>query len=59
MLQAIRDKAQGIFAWAMLILVGIPFAFWGINNYFDSGKESPVAVVGDRDFFERDVAQAY
>lgn len=43
----------------MLILVGIPFAFWGINNYFDSGKESPVAVVGDRDFFERDVAQAY
>ncbi|MDD2769113.1 MAG: SurA N-terminal domain-containing protein [Methylococcus sp.] len=41
------------------MLVGIPFAFWGINNYFDSGKESPVAVVGDRDFFERDVAQAY
>ncbi|WP_041360714.1 SurA N-terminal domain-containing protein [Methylococcus capsulatus] len=59
MLQAIRDKAQGIFAWAMLILVGIPFAFWGINNYFDSGKEAPVAVVGDRDFFERDVVQAY
>lgn len=59
MLQAIRDKAQGIFAWAMLILVGIPFAFWGINNYFDSGKESPVAVVGDRDFFERDLARAY
>ncbi|QXP84678.1 SurA N-terminal domain-containing protein [Methylococcus sp. Mc7] len=59
MLQAIRDKAQGIFAWAMLILVGIPFAFWGINNYFDSGKEAPVAVVGDRDFFERDLVQAY
>ncbi|QJD30884.1 SurA N-terminal domain-containing protein [Methylococcus geothermalis] len=59
MLQAIRDKAQGIFAWAMLILVGIPFAFWGINNYFDSGKEAPVAVVGDREFFERDLVQAY
>ncbi|MDF9393491.1 MULTISPECIES: SurA N-terminal domain-containing protein [Methylococcus] len=59
MLQAIRDKAQGIFAWAMLILVGIPFAFWGINNYFDSSKEAPVAVVGDRDFYERDVVQAY
>jgi peptidyl-prolyl cis-trans isomerase D len=59
MLQAIRDKAQGIFAWAMLILVGIPFAFWGINNYFDSGKEAPVAVVGDRDIFERDLVQAY
>ncbi|HWP00271.1 MAG TPA: SurA N-terminal domain-containing protein [Methylococcus sp.] len=59
MLQAIRDKAQGIFAWAMLILVGIPFAFWGINNYFDSGKESPVATVGERDFYERDLARAY
>jgi peptidyl-prolyl cis-trans isomerase D len=59
MLQAIRDKAQGIFAWAMLILVGIPFAFWGINNYFDSGKESPIATVGERDFYERDLAHAY
>ncbi len=59
MLQAIRDKAHGIFAWAMLILVGVPFALWGINNYFDGGKEKPVAIVGDRDIFEREVNQAY
>ncbi|MDD5036746.1 MAG: SurA N-terminal domain-containing protein [Methylococcaceae bacterium] len=59
MLQAIRNRAQGIFAWVMLILVGVPFALWGINNYFDSGKEKPVAVVGDRDIFERDVNRAY
>jgi peptidyl-prolyl cis-trans isomerase D len=59
MLQAIRDKAHGIFAWVMLLFVGIPFALWGINNYFDGGKEKPVAVVGDRDIFENDVNRAY
>lgn len=48
MLQAIRERAQGIFAWVMLIAVGIPFALWGIQNYIDTGKESPAAVVGDR-----------
>lgn len=59
MLQAIRDKAHGIFAWVMLVGVGIPFGLWGINNYFDGGKEKPVAVVGDRELFERDVNRAY
>lgn len=59
MLQAIRDKAHGIFAWVMLVLVGIPFALWGINNYFNGGKEKPMAVVGDREIFERDVNRAY
>jgi peptidyl-prolyl cis-trans isomerase D len=59
MLQAIRDRAQGFFAWVLLILIGVPFALWGIQNYFDSGRESPVAVVGDRDIFERDVTRVY
>jgi peptidyl-prolyl cis-trans isomerase D len=59
MLQAIRDKAHGIFAWVMLIAVGIPFGLWGINNYFDGGQEKPVAVVGDREIFEKDVNRAY
>ncbi len=59
MLQAIRERAQGIFAWVILILIGVPFAFWGIQNYFDSGEESPVAVVGDRNIYERDVNRAY
>ena len=59
MLQAIRDKAHGIFAWVMLLFVGVPFGLWGINNYFDGGKEKPVAVVGDHDIFEREVNRAY
>lgn len=59
MLQAIRNRAQGIFAWVMLILVGVPFALWGIQNYLGTGKEKPVAVVGGHEFFEHDVNRVY
>ena len=59
MLQAIRERAQGIVAWVMLIVVGVPFMLWGIQNYIDTGKEKPAAVVGDRDIFDRDVTRAY
>ena len=59
MLQAIRDKAHGIFAWVMLLFVGIPFGLWGINNYFNGGKEKPIAVVGEREILEKDVNRAY
>ena len=59
MLQTIRDRAQGIFAWIILILIIVPFALWGIQNYFSTGKEKPIAVVGDREFFERDLIRLY
>ena len=59
MLQAIRERAQGVFAWVILILITVPFALWGIQNYFDTGKEMPVAVVGDQEFFQRDVNRTY
>ena len=59
MLQAIRDRAQGIFAWILLIAIGVPFALWGIQNYIDTGKEKPAAVVGDREILDRDVSRAY
>ncbi len=59
MLQAIRDKAHGIFAWVMLLFVGIPFGLWGINNYFNGGKEIPMAEVGGKEILEKDVNRAY
>jgi peptidyl-prolyl cis-trans isomerase D len=37
MLQDIREKAQGWVAWTIVILITIPFALWGINQYFGSG----------------------
>lgn len=59
MLTKIREKAQGAFAWFILISICVPFALWGIQNYTDSGKEIPVASVGDKDFYERDANKAY
>ena len=59
MLTTIREKAQGAFAWLILLAIGIPFALWGIQNYFDAAKLAPVASVGDKDFYQNDVNRAY
>ncbi len=59
MLTTIREKAQGTFAWIILIVICVPFALWGIQNYVDTGKEAAVASVGDKDFYQRDVNKAY
>ncbi|MDO9161034.1 MAG: SurA N-terminal domain-containing protein [Methylococcaceae bacterium] len=59
MLTKIREKAQGAFAWGILIIICVPFALWGIQNYLDTGKEPAVATVGDKNFYQRDVNNAY
>jgi peptidyl-prolyl cis-trans isomerase D len=59
MLTKIRERAQGAFAWGILIVICVPFALWGIQNYLDTGEEAPVASVGDKEFFQRDVNKAY
>lgn len=59
MLTKIREKAQGAFAWGILIIICVPFALWGINNYLDTSKEAAVASVGKKDFYQRDVNKAY
>ncbi len=59
MLTKIREKSQGAFAWGILLVICVPFALWGINNYMDNGQEAPIASVGNKDFFQRDVNKAY
>jgi peptidyl-prolyl cis-trans isomerase D len=59
MLTKIREKTQGTFAWVILILICVPFALWGLQNYTDGGQESAVVIVGDKEFVQRDVTQAY
>ena len=49
MLQLIRDKTSGWMASAIMALLIIPFAFWGINYYFKSGGEVIVASVDGND----------
>jgi peptidyl-prolyl cis-trans isomerase D len=53
MLQAIREKAQGWIAWAIVILISIPFALWGIQEYLGVGGEPVVAVVDGDEITQR------
>lgn len=45
MLTKIREKATGILAWVIVIIISIPFALWGVNSYFEGGGEAVVATV--------------
>ncbi|NBC48388.1 MAG: peptidylprolyl isomerase [Gammaproteobacteria bacterium] len=53
MLQEIRERAQGWVAWTIVILITIPFAFWGIDSYFGGGAEPVVASVNGTEITER------
>ena len=45
LLQLIRDRATGWIAWVIVILISIPFALWGINEYLSPTSNVAVAVV--------------
>jgi len=55
MLQAIRDKAQGWIAWAIVILISIPFALFGIQEYLGSGADPVVAEVAGIEITESEL----
>ncbi|MET0089224.1 MAG: SurA N-terminal domain-containing protein [Candidatus Thiodiazotropha sp.] len=55
MLQVIRDKAQGWIAWAIVILITIPFALWGIQSYLGIGSEPLAASVNGVEITERNL----
>jgi peptidyl-prolyl cis-trans isomerase D len=59
MLQSIRESAQGWIAWAIVILISIPFALWGINSYLGVGGEPIMATVNDREITEREFDNNY
>ncbi len=59
MLQAIRDRAQGWLAWVIVILISIPFALWGVNEYIGPDPDPSVITVGEREIGQREFRQAY
>jgi peptidyl-prolyl cis-trans isomerase D len=59
MLQNIRDKAQGWIAWAIVILISIPFALWGIQEYLGVGSEPVVVKVNGDEITERALDQRF
>lgn len=60
MLQAINDRIKGWLGIAVVILIGLPFALWGIQSYFDESGPRYVAKVNDSEIsaneFERTVS---
>ncbi len=54
MLTTIREKTQGIIATFILALIGIPFALWGINSYFEGGTQSSIATVNGEKISQQD-----
>ena len=49
MLRAIRNKAQGWIAWVIVILISIPFALFGIQEYLGVSSDPVIAVVDGED----------
>ena len=60
MLQAINDRIKGWLGIAVVVLIGLPFAFWGIQSYFDDAGPRYAAKVNNVEIsaneFERTVS---
>ena len=60
MLQAINDRIKGWLGIAIVILIGLPFALWGIQSYLDDTGPRYAAKVNDAEIsaneFERAVS---
>ncbi len=58
MLQSIRDKSQGLFAYIIIGLITIPFMLWGIQSYLGGGGKQVVATVNGDDITSTELQRA-
>ena len=54
MLQAINDRIKGWLGIAIVALITLPFAFWGIQSYVGGGGEKYAAKVNDTEISARE-----
>lgn len=59
MLQSLRDHSHGLMAWIIVILICIPFALWGINEYFSAASQVIVAKVNGDELELKEFQQGY
>lgn len=59
MLQTLRDKTSGWIAFIILAAVSIPFAFFGIEQYFELRTPTYVAKVGDREISQDEFRERF
>jgi len=57
MLQAIREKLSGWILVVIVLLLAVPFALFGINNYFEAQVDSYVAKVNDAQIDSRQLQE--
>lgn len=55
MLQTIRNASKGPIAWVIVILISIPFALFGVEQFFaDHGHDPVIANLGDHQVLQSD-----
>ncbi len=59
MLQSLRDKTTGWIAFLILGLVIIPFAFFGIEQYFEVRTPNYVAKVGEKEISQNEFRERF
>lgn len=62
MLQAIRDKTQGVFAWFVVIILVLVFFLWGLSSYLTSSrmdKKNVIATVNKSKIYQSEFHQVY
>lgn len=58
MLTEMRDKISGLLAWIVVVIISIPFAFWGVNSYMEHQAEVVLAEGGGVKITERQLTRA-
>jgi len=59
MLEFIRERAQGWFAWVLALFIIIPFALWGIHQYQTTDADVSVAVVNGMKISDAEFQRTY
>ena len=59
MLQEIRDRLTGWIVWAVVALIGVPFALWGVESFFTGGSDPVVVKVGDQEITQSQFRAGY
>lgn len=54
MLTTIREKAQGWIAWVIVFIISVPFALWGVNEYFSGQEQVIVAEINGEELMLQD-----
>jgi len=59
MLDKFRAHVKGWLGMLVIIMISIPFALWGLQNYTNGESETPLAQVADKKIYQADVNNAY